>query len=104
MSHRARQRRRERAKKNDLVNDSDRRRRISICLKIIEIYDRMQAQFANAQWPGYVHPYIARLGIHNYVIEWKLHIKDHVDALRKNCEHLRSQLAVTEELDKEDED
>lgn len=87
-----------------LVNDSDRSRRISICLKIIEIYERMQAQFSNTQWVGHTHPYIARLGIHDYVIDWKLLIQDHIVKLRENCEHLRSQLAITEELDKEDED
>ena len=90
--------------KNELATDADRRRRISICLKTIEIYERMQKQFSNPNWPGYTHPHIERVGIHNYVIEWKLSIRDHIDAMRKNCEHLRSQLAIAEELDREEED
>lgn len=96
-------RRRARENRDPLITDSDRRRRIAICLKILEIYDRMQQQFGNPAWPGHTHPYIERLGIHNYVIEWKLEGKSHVDELRKGCEHLRSQLAIAEELDKEED-
>lgn len=94
---------RARENRSSLVTDSDRRRRIAICLKVLEVYDRMSAQFGDPGWAGHTHPYIQRLGIHSFVIDWKLEIKEHVDEMRKNCEHLRSQLQIAEELDKEED-
>jgi len=94
---------RARSKISPLVTDHDRRRRILICLKVLEVYDRIQGQFGKPDWVGHAHPVIQRQGIHNFVIDWKLKSKDKVDRLRTNCEYLRGQLEIAETIDADED-
>jgi hypothetical protein len=100
--------RRQRYKRNKLkvdnahVTDMDRKRRLRICLVILDVYKRMEEGLADPSWEGRAHPYIEYYGLPSYIIDFKLKIKAHQNDIAKQMVALQAELGIN--IDDDDEE